>query len=193
MLIEHLSTTETQHAPLKIEELAQQHYAFVQHLAYSILDDPHEAADMTQETFLTAQRALHNFRGEAHPRTWLARITIWLARITINLCRAQLQKRKRRALLANVLQSLHLAEPPATSPEGLTAQNETYQRLWQAVDALDEKHRLPVLLRYLHQMSVIEIATVLNLSEGTVHSRLHYAREKLQNKLRPFLSGDNEP
>ncbi|GAB4400091.1 MAG: hypothetical protein OHK0052_23730 [Anaerolineales bacterium] len=186
MPIEHLSTAEAQYAPLKIEELAQQHYVFIQHLAYSILDDPHEAADMTQETFLTAQRALHSFRGEAHPRTWLARITI-------NLCRAQIQKRKRRALLANVLQSLHLVEPPAPSPEGITAQNETYQQLWQAVDALDEKHRLPVLLRYLHQMSVTEIAAILNLSEGTVHSQLHYARKKLQNKLSPFLSGDNEP
>lgn len=186
MLIELLHTVKAQPAPPTIEELARQHYAFVQHLAYSIVGDPHEAEDMAQETFLAAQRALPNFRGEAHPRTWLTRITI-------NLCRAQLQKRKRRAFVLYLLQSLYLTQAPTSNPETCAVQNEIYLQLWHAVDALDEKHRLPVLLRYVHQMSVNEIAAALNLSEGTVHSRLHYAREKLQACLRLIQPGVNEP
>ena len=51
--------------------------------------------------------------------------------------------------------------------------------LWSAVNALDEKHRLPVLLRYANGYAVREIAAMLRIPEGTVHSRLHHACRKL--------------
>ena len=55
--------------------------------------------------------------------------------------------------------------------------------LRQAVAELKEKHRLPIILRYTHNMTAPEIAQVLQISEGTVHSRLHYARRELRQKL----------
>ena len=79
---------------------------------------------------------------------------------------------------------LHLSQPVA-SPEEAAAQNEAHRQLWQAVDSLDEKHRLPVILRYVHELTVAEIAASLGTNEGTIHSRLHYARKALLDRLGP--------
>jgi RNA polymerase sigma-70 factor (ECF subfamily) len=62
-------------------------------------------------------------------------------------------------------------------------QREANRQLWQAVDDLDDKHRLVVILRYVHDLSTAEIADALDISQGTVHSRLFYARRQLQKWL----------
>jgi RNA polymerase sigma-70 factor (ECF subfamily) len=80
------------------------------------------------------------------------------------------------------LQTLHLAEPNKTV-EDLADQNQHHSELWKAVHALDEKHRLPVMLRFIYGMSAVEIAQALQISEGTVYSRLHYAIQMLRNHL----------
>ncbi|MBE0411414.1 MAG: hypothetical protein IBX69_16955, partial [Anaerolineales bacterium] len=54
---------------------------------------------------------------------------------------------------------------------------------WRAVQGLGEKHRLPVILRYVNGLTVPEIASIMNLSQGTVHSRLFYAHRKLRSQL----------
>ena len=70
-------------------------------------------------------------------------------------------------------------------PETVTAQHEQNDAVWQAVQSLGEKHRWPVILRYYHDLPVAEIAAVLGLSEGTVHSRLSIARDRLRLVLQP--------
>jgi RNA polymerase sigma-70 factor (ECF subfamily) len=70
--------------------------------------------------------------------------------------------------------------PSTPNPEEALILSESQRRLKRAVDDLDDKHRLPVLLRYQHGLSVPEIAHALELSEGTVYSRLHYAHRKLR-------------
>lgn len=69
------------------------------------------------------------------------------------------------------------------TPEEAASGNEAERQLWNAVDRLDEKHRLPIILRYTYDLSASEIAETLGISEGTVYSRLHYAREKIQQLL----------
>jgi RNA polymerase sigma-70 factor (ECF subfamily) len=69
-------------------------------------------------------------------------------------------------------------------PEAVAIQNESDAELWNAVAALDEKHRLPVILRYYQGFSTAEIAQLLGISEGTVHSRLFTARERLRAHLK---------
>ena len=95
----------------------------------------------------------------------------------------RLRKRKIRQVLASTLHSLHLLKNPPFSPEQTVIQNEIDETIWKAVDGLDEKHRLPVILRYVHELTVPEIAQLLHLSQGTVHSRLHYARKELHAQL----------
>ena len=160
---------------LAIECLVQTHQADVYRLALSILDDPDEADDATQEVFISALRSLDSFRGDSSLKTWLLSITV-------NLCRSRYQRNKSRARLRQVLQSLFRGDQ--AQPESEAIQHEADSELWRAVNTLDEKHRIPVILRYYHDLPVAEIAEMLGIPIGTVHSRLNHAREKLRTRLK---------
>jgi len=159
-----------------IESVVAAYHASIRRLAFSILDDRAEADDAAQETFIAASRAGEGFRGEANLKTWLTAIAV-------NICRGRLRKRKVRQRLQSVLQRLHLDGGGDPTPEVAALRNEADLRIWQAVDKLDESHRLVIILRYVHELSAEEIAAVLRTSAGTVYSRLHYARQKLKARL----------
>jgi RNA polymerase sigma-70 factor (ECF subfamily) len=170
------SPSEAAGVELRVDQLLREFYPFIHRLALSILDDLHDADDVAQETFIAAHHSLAGFRNAANPKTWLAAIAI-------NASRTRLRKRKIRQVLASTLQSLHLLKNPPFSPEQTVIQIETDETIWNAVDGLNEKHRLAVILRYVHELTVPEIAQLLHLSQGTVHSRLHYARKELHIQL----------
>lgn len=159
---------------LAIERLVQTYQIDVYRLAISILDDPDEADDATQEAFVAALRSLDSFRGNSSFKTWLFSITI-------NLCRTRYRRNNSRARLSQILQSLFKIEQ--THPESDAIQHEADSELWQAVQALNEKHRLPIILRYYHDLPVAEIAEMLDIPVGTAHSRLNHAREQLRVRL----------
>ena len=161
--------------PLAIERLVQAHQEDVYRLALSILDDPDEAEDAAQEVFVAALRSLDSFRGNASLKTWLFSITI-------NVCRSRYQRDKSRTRLRQILQSLFRSDQ--TQPESEAVQHEAESALWQAVHALDEKHRIPVILRYYHDLPAADIAELLRIPVGTVHSRLNHARERLRARLK---------
>jgi len=156
-----------------IEQLVQTYQADLYRLTLSILADPDEASDAVQETFLAALRALATFRGEAAFKTWLFSIAI-------NLCRTRLARRRTRVRLQNILQIL---QPSTPALEEKVIQTEKESGLRQLVNNLDEKHRLPIILRYYHNLPIGEIAALLRLPIGTVHSRLNTARERLRATL----------
>ena len=162
---------------LAIERLVQTYQQDVYRLALSILDDSDEADDATQEVFVAALRALESFRGNASFKTWLFSITV-------NVCRTRLQRRKNRGRLQQILQSLFHVRGGHAGPENEAIQSESDSALWQAIHALDDKHRIPVLLRYYHDLPVAEIAEPLGVPVGTVHSRLNHARERLRTLLK---------
>ena len=162
---------------LAIEKMVHTYQRDVYRLALSILDDPNEAEDGTQETFLAALRALYSFREDAAFKTWLFSITI-------NVCRSRLQRGKNRGRLQQILQSLFHLRSEVEHPETATIRDESDAELWNAIRALDDKHRIPVVLRYYHDLPVADIATMLNIPPGTVHSRLNHAREKLRALLK---------
>jgi RNA polymerase sigma-70 factor (ECF subfamily) len=162
---------------LAIERLVQTYQQDVYRLALSILDDPDEAEDATQEVFLSALRALESFRGYASFKTWLFSIAI-------NLCRSRLGRRNRRARIQQILQSLFRLGGGQVLPENEALKNESDSALWQAIRALGDKHRIPIVLRYYHELPVADIAETLGIPPGTVHSRLNHAREKLRALLK---------
>jgi RNA polymerase sigma-70 factor, ECF subfamily len=91
-------------------------------------------------------------------------------------------------MLQDALQLRWLLQPPREqTPEEAIILSEGVRGMHQAVEALPEKYRIPVLLRYVHGMSVPEIAEVLGASEGTLYSRLHYAHRQLRQRLSPSL------
>lgn len=163
---------------LAVERLFHAHQPKVYRLALSILDDPAEADEAAQDALLSALNALDSYRGDAA-------FTTWLYTITLNVCRGRLRKRQTAERLLNALKALfwHTGEK-AAPPEEQAIRSESDRAVWRAINELDEKHRLPVILRYYHEFSMNEIAQMLNTPEGTVRSRLHTARDRLRISLR---------
>jgi RNA polymerase sigma-70 factor, ECF subfamily len=168
---------------LNIEDFVYSYYPAVVRLATSILDDGRskspldEAEDAAQETFIAASRALADFRGDASPKTWLFTIAI-------NICRSRLRRRNTRRLFS---QAVELFEQRAGGEADPQSRYEIVERdagLWREIDALDEKHRLVVVLHYVHELPTRDIAQVLGINEGTVHSRLYHARQHLAGRLK---------
>ena len=166
--------------------LVKDNQAAIFRLGLSILDDPAEADEATQETFLAALRNLGSYRGSASPQTWLFAIAI-------NVCRGRLRRRRSwQRVQAVLLGALLGGDDQSAQPEAVSAQHEQADMVWRAVQGLGEKHRLPVILRYYHDLPVAEIASVLGISEGTVHSRLSIARDRLRGALQPAPVGHPE-
>jgi len=162
---------------LAIEKMVHIYQNDVYRLALSILDDSDEAEDGTQETFLAALRALDSFRAGAAFKTWLFSITV-------NVCRSQLRGRKSRSRVRQILQGLFHLRSEDEHPESTAMKNEADAELWRAIRSLNDKHRIPVVLRYYHNLPVADIADMLDIPPGTVHSRLNHAREKLRTLLK---------
>jgi RNA polymerase sigma-70 factor (ECF subfamily) len=160
-----------------IDDLMRNYYTYIYRLALSILNDPDEAEDAAQETFIRVAAHLAEFRGDAEIKTWLSAIAI-------NICRGELRKRRGRTLLEKVLQSIQTVVGKAPDPEDQAAQNDLHAQLRQAIAGLDEKHRFPVILYYLQHLSACQIAAIMKTNENTIHARLYHARRKLATKLK---------
>ena len=78
----------------------------------------------------------------------------------------------------------------AYSPEEQTLENEKTDRLYTAIKRLDEKHRLPIILKYLNGMTEAEVAMVLSIPLSTVKSRLYVARQRLKASLQAEKRGE---
>lgn len=159
-----------------VEDFVQRYQRNVHCLALSILDESHEAEGATQESLLAALRGLDSVRGTSSLKTWLFSITV-------NICRTRLQRRKRSETLKQILNGILQRMPAPSVAEG-TLQRESNEALWRAVHRMDARHRIPIVLRYYHDLSVAEIAKILQIPEGTVHSRLNTARRKLHAVLK---------
>jgi RNA polymerase sigma-70 factor (ECF subfamily) len=167
---------------LAVERLVSHYQPRLFRLALSILDNGSEngaaeAEEATQDAFLAALRKLDSYRGEASLNTWLYAITV-------NLCRNRLRARRRRERVGRLLQAFRTPkdeDPPL--PEEVVLRHEADAGLLQTVRALDVKHRLPVILRYYLDCSIEEIAQILEVPVGTIHSRLNKARQILRADL----------
>ncbi len=163
------------------EALMNNYYNFIYRLTSTILNDPCEGDDAAQETIIRATNHLGTYQVGTN-------IKSWLARIAINICRDKLRRMKTRKRLQEVLKLFSWqAAQEAPTPEEVIIRNERAKTILSCVEELDEKHRLPILLRYVQEMSIAEIAQTLDLKEGTVLSRLHYAHQKLRNRLGMFV------
>jgi RNA polymerase sigma-70 factor, ECF subfamily len=159
-----------------IENFVQTYQRDVYRLALSILDDAVEAEDATQDSLLAALRSLDSFRGASSLKTWLYSITV-------NICRTYLQRHKTYERLTKILGEI-LRVRSAHSVEENAIQSESDRTLWRVIHGMDERHRIPIVLRYDHDLSVAEIANILQIPEGTVHSRLNTARKLLHEVLK---------
>lgn len=162
--------------PAAFDELVERHRRSVYSLVCR-LASPAEADDLAQEVFLAAYRALPRFRGDATFRTWLYRIGV-------HVCSHHLRRRK---MATAELDEQHADDRRATDPLGATLASELQAQVRRSIAALPGKLRLVIVLRDLHDMSYQEIATVVGCPVGTVRSRLHYATQRLEVALQPYV------
>ena len=161
-----------------IERLVREYEAGVFRLALSIVGDPAEANEVMQETFLSALRALPAYQEKKSFKAWLYTITL-------NHSRSHLRKRKLIERLQTTLTAIFRIEiEKQILPEEAVIQNEKEAALWSSLNQLDDRHRIVVILRYFHELPVAEISEILSVNEGTIHSRLHTARERLRDSLK---------
>lgn len=164
---------------LAIEALVRTYTPLVHRLALSMLDDPAEADEAAQDALLAALSKLDTFRGQA-------KFTTWLYTITLNVCRGRLRKRRAQARLTGVMQALFRFSNPSESPlEQVALKQEQDTTLWQAINALDDRRREAVILRYYHELTLPEIGHVMGVSERTIRTWLHTAHEQMRRMLEP--------
>jgi RNA polymerase sigma-70 factor (ECF subfamily) len=160
-----------------IEMLVRQYETGVFKLALSIVGDDADANEITQETFIAALKALRTYQEK---KTFKA----WLYTIALNLSRSHLRKRKVIERLRTTLGSIFRVETQKQSlPEDDVIRSEKEAVIWNELNKLDERHRIVVVLRYFHELPIAEISEILSVNEGTIHSRLHTARERLRDAL----------
>ncbi len=169
-----------------ITQLVHEHQLGVFRFAFSILNDPSEANEATQDVFITVLKALKAYKATTSFKAWLYKITL-------NICRSRLRKRKTQERLHNRLKSIiEVRSQASPSLEETVIFKEEDEVLWESLCTLGEKHRIPLVLRYYHDFKIAEIAELMNIKEGTVHSRLSTGRERLRSILirSQKLSGD---
>lgn len=185
--IERLRAGEAAAFNRMVEDRSAEVYA----LLYRLTEDQEEARDLTQETFLRAFQAIANFRGEADLRTWLYRIAINQAR---NRWRWWRRRRREHTVSLDDSDSheaqplgLRLCDTSQADPEQATLAREREQRLSKALQSLSGSYREAVILRDIEGLSYEEIAVTLEISVGTVKSRLARGRMELRRKLESSL------
>jgi RNA polymerase sigma-70 factor (ECF subfamily) len=155
----------------------------VYNLCYRMLGDADAAADVTQDTFISAYRNLNKFRGGV--------FRSWLLRIATNACYDALRARKRRpAVSLDAAQEADDDGPafdiadPAESPDDTALRRELAAAIQRGIAELPEDQRIVVILSDVQGLAYEEIAVVTNTNLGTVKSRLSRARARLRDILR---------
>ncbi len=163
-----------------VEKYQERIYA----MAYGMLRNREDARDITQEAFVKAYHKLSTFRLESSFYTWLYRIAMNLA---IDLTR----KRKRRGESSGYDETIASRDGDGgihevhhgDSPSRVLERKQLYARIMDAMEKLPADQKQVILLRELEGLAYREIAEIMEIPEGTVMSRLFYARKKLQKLL----------
>lgn len=160
--------------PAGFEKLVLAHTAKTVNLAFRLVGNREEAEDIAQEAFLRLHRSLPSFRGESTVSTWLYRT---VSRLAIDHLRREQVKRK----LFFFRHSEEEADPmevvpdPGASPQDHLLATEAGTRLARALKRLSPRQRAVFTLKHQEEMTLKEIAAVLELEEGTVKAHLHRA------------------
>jgi RNA polymerase sigma-70 factor (ECF subfamily) len=170
------------------DHLVTHYHANVYNLIYGILADPADAADVTQEVFLRVFRGIRGFRGGSSLKTWLYRVSVRQALNHRRWCwrhhRQQISIDAEREDGNSIAHELPNEEP---TPFEQCAARETQATVRRALAAVPALFRSAVILRDLEGLSYEEVAEILEISVGTVKSRILRGRRMLKEILDPLL------
>jgi len=159
----------------------------VYNITYRMLGNRHEAEDVAQEVFITVFKSIDTFRGDA-------KLSTWLYRVTVNQCKNRIKYLARRhdrdrEELDETSHSNGVAGTPPVhpQPDKALAGVQMEKVLEEAINQLDEDHRIVIVLRDVEDLSIEEICKITDLPDGTVKSRLHRARLALRKRLQKHV------
>ncbi len=171
------------------ETLVDRYSGDIYALLYRLTENPEEASDLTQDTFLRAVRSIKTFRGDSELKTWLFRIAINESRN-----RFRWWKRRRRDLTISIDANIGESETrfsdtladKAISPEEETLSHEREAAISAALLDIQEVYREAIVLCDVEGLSYEETADALGIGIGTVKSRISRGREELRRRLKDF-------
>ena len=158
-----------------LESLLRENYGKIYSICRKLAGNDADADDATQEALLSIVRKISSFKGES-------RFSTWAYRIATNACLDEIRKRNRRPQLEfSENNESRLATGRTTQP----MEDQISDRLLieNALNALPDEFKIPLILRDQTGMNYQEISVVLSLPEGTVKSRIARARERLKVEL----------
>ena len=172
-------------------QLVERYQRKVYSVAYSMVRNPDDAMDLSQEAFVKAYRNLKGFQGQSSFYTWIYRITV-------NLGIDHLRKAGRYHTVdyddrigreGDDDGGELLPSKLGTSPSKALMRKELVDKMQEALEQLSPNHRTILILREIEGMSYEEMAEILDISKGTVMSRLHHARKNMQKALGGYMGG----
>lgn len=166
------------------EAIVCQYQDKVYTLCYRYTGNSEDAYDLAQEAFIKSFRSLHTFKGTSNFSTWLYRITT-------NVCLDEMRRKKRRVTVQSLDDPVETADGEVSktvqdeSPgaDVLYEQQEFAQYIQHLLNQMKPEHRMVIVLKDIMDFTYEEIAQMLNISIGTIKSRLSRARELLRKKL----------
>lgn len=174
--------------PLAFAQFVEENQSRVYNLALRMLNDPQEAEDVLQETFLNAYKALPEFQGRSS-------LSTWLYRIASNASLMRLRKKLPDTVSVDEPLTLDTGDSVprqlvdwSSLPEDELLSSEARHMMDVAVSELPEPLRVVFVLRDLEGLSTAETGEILGLSEGAVKTRLHRARLKLREVLSSYYA-----
>lgn len=176
------------------KELVERYQRKVYGICYGMLKDQEASLDVSQEVFLKVYRYLEKFNRESSFYTWVYRITV-------NMCIDYIRKNRRVQRVEYDDQLAHDGSEVEGNehinpsqlgihPDKVYGRKELRQKMLEALESLNEKHRTILIMREVDGLSYEEMAEILAISKGTVMSRLFHARRYFQDALKEYLDGD---
>ncbi|CUB09129.1 ECF RNA polymerase sigma factor SigW [Bacillus cereus] len=158
-----------------IDEIMNKYGQEVLQLVYSYVNNKAVAEDLTQDIFVKCYKSLHTYKGNSNLKTWL-----W--RIAINHCKDYLKSWYNKKVIVTE-DGFTYMESQKESVEQIVIQNAEDRELASAVMDLPIKYREVIYLFYYEELSIKEIATVIEVKENTIKTRLKKAKELLKEGL----------
>jgi RNA polymerase sigma factor (sigma-70 family) len=165
---------------MKFEQLYQQYVKLVYNLALQYCQNTQDAEEITQDVFLKVHQKLSTFKHDSNVKTWIYRIAI---NTSLDFIKSKNSLKRGMYKTANQTDDIPMAYQNFNHPGVELEQKESIQKIFSAINQLNENQKTVIILLKIEQHSTKEVADILNLSPKAVESLFQRAKSNLTNLL----------